>query len=126
MIDINKELSDRLETFTQIFLNGDVEALADMHTIDTCIMPQNSEKITGINGARTMYEFIISKGLKDIKFKSEERLFMGDIVVERGEYWQLIEPDVEDRGNYLTVWKKIDDEWLFYWDMFNSNLPATT
>jgi len=28
-----------------------------------------------------------------------------------------------DKGKYIVIWKKVDGEWKYYRDIFNSDLP---
>jgi ketosteroid isomerase-like protein len=50
-----------------------------------------------------------------------------DVAVETGSYHLTgLGPkgDIEDRGRFLTVWKKVDGEWKVAYDMGATTMPA--
>jgi uncharacterized protein (TIGR02246 family) len=50
----------------------------------------------------------------------------GDLAVSTGSYNFTISPPegpVEDRGKYMTVWRKVDGEWRVAADMINTDIP---
>ena len=50
----------------------------------------------------------------------------GDLAVSSGTYQlSFTTPDgpVQDRGKFVTVWRKVDGEWLVGADMINTSMP---
>ena len=50
----------------------------------------------------------------------------GDLAVSIGSYHLTLSPPsgpVEDRGKYMTVWRKVDGEWRVAADMINTDAP---
>lgn len=50
----------------------------------------------------------------------------GDLAVSTGNYQLTLTPPsgrIDDRGKYMTVWRKVDGEWRVAADMINTDVP---
>jgi len=128
MGEIRKEIEKQLAKYREYIQKGDTAGLESLYTEDACVMPPNSEMITGKEGIKMFAQRFISSGVKDIKLTTIELVGEGDTFTERGEAWLKFQPEgqeaMEDKGKYIILWKKTPEGWKLRWDIFNTNLPA--
>ena len=128
MEEIRKEIEKQNAKYREYLQKGDAAGLESLYTEDACVMPPNSEMITGKEGIKMFAQRFISSGVKDIKLTTIELVGEGDTFTERGEAWLLFQPEgqeaMEDKGKYIILWKKTPEGWKLRWDIFNTNLPA--
>lgn len=109
--------------FSEEMKRGDSNALAAHYSSDAIVMPPNSESVTGkdIAGA---WGGAMRMGIKDIKLNMADISGGGDIYAETGTYEMIgAENKTVDKGKYITVWKKDNDSWKIYRDIWNTSMP---
>ena len=128
MGEIRKAIEKQNAKYREYIQKGDTAGLESLYTEDACVMPPNSEMITGKEGIKMFAQRFISSGVKDIKLTTIELVGEGDTFTERGESWVKFQPEgqeaMEDIGKYVILWKKTPEGWKLRWDIFNTNLPA--
>lgn len=104
---------------------GDATTLAGYFTDDAFFKLPGQKPVVGRTAIKNIHEGMISQGL-GIRPKSEEIEVYGDHAVELGTI-DILGPDgsVANKAYYLTVWKKVNDEWKIYRDVV-SGLPMET
>ena len=108
----------------------DVDAVAGFMTDDGATLPPNEPAAKGKEAVKKGWANIL--GLKDVSVKWEptqvEVAGSGDIGYTNGTYeLSFTDPkgsNVNDKGKYLEVWKKVDGKWKCYLDMYSSDTPA--
>lgn len=106
----------------------DSVAFAGMFAEDGVLMFANEP---ALEGASTIRERVARDfGMQDFQVSWNANDFLvaesGDLAVERGSYemsFTTPQGRVQDRGKFLTVWRKIDGEWKVAGDMISSDLP---
>ena len=68
-----------------------------------------------------------SMSIKAAKFNTEDVMVAGDMAVETGTYTMTMQPAkgkaMDDKGKYMTVWKKqADGSWKIVRDINNSDM----
>ena len=111
-------------------LKGDSAAAAAGYTDDAIVMIPNEKMATGHDAIPKAFGAM----LKDGKFTAftprvQDVIVAGDYAIETATYEMTIQPKsgkpVQDRGKFLTVWKKQPDgSYKAIRDVFNSDLPA--
>jgi uncharacterized protein (TIGR02246 family) len=108
----------------------DIGAIMAFWTEDAVLHPPGAPEIRGRAAIRAMYEEVFDGDmLKD--FSAEplqvEVSMAGDIAYEIGTNEAIFPTpggDMRNPGKYLTVWKKVDDQWLIAAISFSNNAPA--
>ncbi|MEM9982092.1 MAG: DUF4440 domain-containing protein [Bacteroidota bacterium] len=123
--DINQILKNT-EKFSTFVINADYAGIASAYTADAKIFPNHTEILEGKDiitywtlpeGVRTTYH----------KITQSEITVVNDTAYDYGYYegktthkdgrvssWQ---------GKYVIVWKKVDNDWKMYLDIWNSVNP---
>ena len=117
-----------LTRMSELVRKGDVAALAACYSEDTIVMPQNTDLIQGRKALNEFWEIGFKMmGYKDIEFTTVDVVSLGDYATEWGRYSFKAQPKgqkpMEDKGKYITMWKRTSQGWKIHWDIFNSSLP---
>jgi len=108
----------------------DVEATAGFMTDDGATLPPGAPIAKGKEAVKKGWSDLL--GLKDLVIKWEPTMVQvaesGEIGYTSGtysiDYTDEKGAKINEKGNYLEVWKKVDGKWKCYLDMFNSDGPA--
>ena len=115
---IRKEASN----FEEEIRRGDSTALAAHYASDAVVMPPNSDEVKG-NDIAGLWGGAIRMGVKDMKLNITDITGGGDVYAETGTYEMFgAENKSLDKGKYVVVWKKDNDKWKMYRDIWNSNM----
>ena len=113
------------KNYNERFKVNEVKITGQKYTKDAAIFPPNDNKIIGIP-AITYYYYNEGKNL-DLKVEFERVKVTGDqeMVVEEGEYILRGKLDqLLDKGKYLVLWKKENDSWKMWREIWNSSEPV--
>ena len=116
--------------FFDAFKRGDKAALLANYADDAIVMMPNEEAWRGRDGMDKGFSaFLGQMAMKDGATKTEDVMVAGDMAIETGTFaWTLqikAGGEVQDKGKYLTVWKRQPDgSWKILRDINNSDLPA--
>ncbi len=123
MDDIRVLIEKQNEKFREYAQRGDAVGLTSLYTDDGCFMAPNRRVFAGIEGIKNFMERFVAGGLKDAELTTKDVIGMGGFAVERGEYRLKMEHEghgtIEDKGNYVVVWKKTPQGWKMHWDIVN-------
>ena len=120
--DKNKIL-ESIESFSQAYMNADYDALAESYTTDAKIFPGNSPIIEGRESIKERW--IIKDGSKVLhhKITPNEIKIIGQHAYDYGTYAgkSLLAngAETEWKGKYVIVWKKVNNKWKIYLDIWN-------
>ena len=121
-IERQKILSN-IKNFSQAFMDENYDALVDAYTFDGKIFP-NGAKI--IEDKETLRDYwVIKNGSKNLfhQIHPEEIKFLGDYAYDYGYYngkTQRKDGTISEwKGKYVIIWKKVDDDWKIYLDIWN-------
>lgn len=113
-----------IKAFSEDVMKGDAEALGMAYSEDAKIFPNNMD-ITHGRVAITNY-WQMPKGVK-IKYHKvipEEIKVTEDEAYDYGYYeGTTLRPDGTEsswKGKYVIIWKKVNDDWKIYLDIWNS------
>lgn len=106
---------------------GDVDAVAATYAEDAVYLPPHHEAVHGRDAIRGYLVAPLTHGVSDLQFEVTYIKQQGPIAWDVGTYRMTI-PQVdgsrkEDRGKYLSVWKRAGKTWQLMADAWSSDLP---
>jgi len=113
-----------IEAFSEYYVSGDYESLANSYTMDGKIFPNNTDIIEG--RAAIKKRWILPEGVKTLRHKvtpKEITVIDGtayDYGYYEGESQSVSGEKSSFKGKYVIVWKKVEDDWKIYLDIWNS------
>ncbi|HSK12609.1 MAG TPA: nuclear transport factor 2 family protein [Phnomibacter sp.] len=116
-------LKNNAHEFMTAFKEADSVRLANFYTEDSWTMPPNSEPVPKTVNAN-MWAAVFRLGLNEIVLDIKDVTGNDDLLVETGLYEIYAgEHQQVDRGKYLIVWKKENEQWKMYRDIWNTSQP---
>ena len=108
----------------------DLDSLVSFVTDDSIQLPPNAPTARGKDAVKKEWSSIL--GLKDVAVKWEPSMVQvadsGELGYTSGTYTLVFtDPkggEIEDKGKYLEVWKKVDAKWKCHLDMYSSDIAA--
>nr|WP_297788351.1 DUF4440 domain-containing protein [uncultured Allomuricauda sp.] len=127
---IQKIIEEKNEQIQGFYASGMIDSAAT-HFADDCIqfMP-NQPAIVGIENYKAAWKQNIQFGQWEFDLNTQEVKASGDLATEYGKYTMTFTPNetspipaMEDKGNYMVLWEKLDGEWKVVWDAPVTELP---
>jgi proline iminopeptidase len=104
---------------------ADWKQVASLYADDATIFAPGSPPVHTPQAIAAFWQAARKKGLRSLELQIMELEGHGDIVHSIGKYTMRGENAEElDIGKFLAVWKKVDGEWRFHRDIFNSSLET--
>ncbi|MGI9543648.1 MAG: YybH family protein [Cyclobacteriaceae bacterium] len=113
-----------VEAFSQYYVSGDYESLANSYTMDGKIFPSNADIIEGRVAIKKRW--ILPDGVKMLRHKvSPKEITVIDETAYDYGYYEGDSQNVSGekstfKGKYVIVWKKVEGDWKIYLDIWNS------
>jgi ketosteroid isomerase-like protein len=109
---------------------GLIDSVAS-HFADNCIqMPPNQPPLIGNENFKAAWNQNIQYGKWQFELKAEKVKANGDLATELGKYSLSFTPNenspipaMMDKGNYVVLWERINEDWKIVWDAPVSELP---
>lgn len=125
---LKDEIQARQNELAQAIAARDVERGAALYTEDAWVMPDAMPTCRGGEGVRGFLGGAIGSGIVAARFTTLDVEAEGSLAVENGRYELYAGHPNGDRvkvdaGRYLMVWRKVNDNWQIYRDMFNHAEP---
>lgn len=117
-------INDNISAFSKAYMAGDIDKLVSMYTDDGKIFPNNRKIMVGKTDLKSYWT--IPEGVKVLHHKvtPTEIKIENDIAYDYGYYEGKTltknKKEVSWQGKYIIVWKKIDDQWKIYLDIWNN------
>jgi uncharacterized protein (TIGR02246 family) len=123
--NIDAEIRRANNKFESAFRQGDAAGIARLYTPNGMLLPTGGEIITGHRAIQEFWQGAMQMGVKEVKLDSIEIEQLAQTAVELGNYTLTGEGGQQlDRGKYIVVWKKDNEEWKIQKDIWNSSVPA--
>lgn len=114
-------ITSRSEAWAAALNARDADALADLYTSDTRLMPPGAEIVRGRDAARAIFGEMIDAGIGGT-FTSVEAKVNADTGYNAGVYKLMAGDTLVDTGKYIEVWQRGDDgQWRISNDIWNSD-----
>jgi uncharacterized protein (TIGR02246 family) len=110
---------------------GDTATFLANYADDAVVMMPGQATLSGRSAISQGFGAMMSQAsIANPKFTTNDVLVSGDIAVETGAYEMTITPKggkaIQDKGKYLTVWKRqADGQWKIIRDINNSDTAPT-
>jgi ketosteroid isomerase-like protein len=112
----NKELMEAFKTKTPSWI-------AKMYAPDALLMPPGATTVMGEDNICKFWQSVLDSGICDVELETLTLDEADTSVTEVGHYRLHSEESLVDHGKYVVVWKKVEDEWRLFRDIWNSD-PA--
>lgn len=131
--EIQKIIEEKNEKIEGFYASGMIDSAA-VHFADNSIqfMP-NQPAVIGVENYKAAWKQHIQFGTWEFDLNTQEVKASGDLATEYGKYTMTFTPNetspipaMEDEGNYLVLWEKLDGEWKVVWDAPVTELPMPT
>ncbi|TLF42571.1 YybH family protein [Maribacter aurantiacus] len=114
----------------KLYAEGMIDSAAT-HFAEDCIqLPPNQPAIIGNENYKAAWKQNMQFGTWEFDLNTEKVKASGDLATEYGSYSLTFSPNenspipaMEDMGNYVVLWEKIDDDWKVLWDAPVSSVP---
>jgi len=112
--------------WAESFNSGNAAGIAALHSTDAIIYPPSSGPIAGREGIQAFWQSAIDTGIS-AELEVEETTVGGDVAYKVGTF-KIISPsgEVADEGHFIEIWVRIDGEWQFHRDIWNSDRTPPT
>lgn len=109
--------------FSIAYLNKDYEAIAALYTKDAKIFPNNAPIIAGYEAIKKRWEGSSGYTALEHEIIATEIVVLMDTAYDYGIYKGKNKKDdgteITYQGKYVVIWKKINEEWKMYLDIWN-------
>ncbi len=106
----------------------DLDKLVSAYAADAVYLPPHHAAVHGRDAIREYLKGPLAHGVTDLHFDVTYIRQAGDVAYDVGTYAMTVPHDgarKQDRGKYLTVWRKQSDgTWRIAADAWSSDLPA--
>ncbi|SDQ76212.1 YybH family protein [Flagellimonas zhangzhouensis] len=112
------------------YLAGQVDSVATIFADNSIQMPPNMPPLVGIENYKTGWAQNFQFGKWDFDLMTQEVKASGNLATELGKYTVIFTPNenspippMNDKGNYVVLWEKINGDWKILWDAPVSEVP---
>jgi uncharacterized protein (TIGR02246 family) len=120
---IGSAIGEQNAKFSEAVSAADTAAIASLYTEDAVLLPPGSDYIKGRDAIQEFQAKGFEMGEQTAVFTTVSINGTNDLVYETGKYdWTLTLEDQADttfHGNYLVVWKKVEEVWMLHVDIWN-------
>lgn len=99
---------------------GQGAKMGEMYTQDAILLPAGGARTEGREAIAAYWAERIGPGLADIQLVTEDLVPLGgDLAYEIGRYEARPKDAAPVSGQYVVLWKRVDDAWKLHVDIFN-------
>jgi uncharacterized protein (TIGR02246 family) len=127
--DADRAIRAGVVRWIELIKARDGDGIAEIYAADAVAMPPNQPIAIGRDAIRKFWRATVQ--IPDLSLTFEPQRIdvsvSGDLAVDRGTYRLRGKPNgqqLDDKGKYIEVWRKIGDEWKVAANIFNSDNPA--
>ncbi len=126
MTDVRAAIDAANQNFMTNFAQQDAAGLASLYTATGCVMPSNSDIISGAGNIQAFWKGMFDMGIKELVLETTDLEDHGDTAIDIGRYTLKADGGaVADHGKYIVIWKNDGGTWKAHRDIFNTSQPAT-
>jgi uncharacterized protein (TIGR02246 family) len=105
---------------------GDGAGVAALYTADGALLPAGSDLVRGPQAIGEFLQAVFDSGIKGASLTTVEVEACGKTAYEVGTYeFRGAEGKAVDHGKYVVVWKREDDSWKLYRDIWTTSVVPT-
>lgn len=118
-----QKMKDNTKQFSQWYMNANYKAMSEAYTMDGKIFPDRTKIIEGRQAIEERWKLPENVKILNHVVHPEEIEIVGNTAYDYGYYegtTKLSNGEVTNwKGKYVIVWKKIEDDWKMYLDIWN-------
>ena len=111
-------IEQRSEEFDQALIAKDAEAVGQLYTVDTKIIPHLLGRDAVIGSAKRLIENGESLRLSIINLWGDDNIIVEDAAVE---FYKVDSGEITGTGQALLVWKNDGGQWRIFRDVYKPN-----
>ncbi len=124
---MRKIVDEKNNEFAKAFVSGDSAVMVNHYTTDAKLFPPNTDEVIGRDAIAAVVSQYLKYGIKEFKDETTALYGNGDNIIEEGNLFMGDgKGNTIDKGKYICVWRKVNDEWKVYSDIWNTSLPPAT
>lgn len=118
-----EQIIEKSKAFSKAYMDGDINKLVSIYTDDAKIFPMNQSILEGTEALNKYWT--LPDGVKILKHKAipSEIMIEDKYAYDYGFYEGITlkknKEAVNWKGKYVIIWKKINDDWKIYLDIWN-------
>lgn len=118
------EIDSANALFIRYFNTSDSTGLAGMFTDDGKSLEPNESAFVGTDAIRTHYSKIMNASANKLELETTGLWGDEQLLAEEGNFiFTDSLGNLVDKGKYIVLWKKVDNTWKLFRDIYNSDLP---
>jgi uncharacterized protein (TIGR02246 family) len=125
---VEQHISQIGQRWAQNWNARDLDKLIQAYAPDAVYMPPHHAAIHGRDAIREYLKTPMQHGVGELTYEVTFIKHSGDLAYDVGRYTMSVPREGgkrQDRGKYLTVWRRQGDgDWLIVADTWSSDLPA--
>ena len=126
MSDMRAAIDAGNQNFMANFGRQDAAGMAGLYTTNGCVMPANSDTLSGPSHVQAFWQGVFDMGVKEAVLETIDLEEHGDTAIETGRYTLKADAGaVADQGKYIVIWKNDGGTWKLHKDIWNTNQPAS-
>ncbi len=132
-LEIKQIIEEKNKQLEAWYKAGLVDSIVTLFTDTTLQIPPNQVPIRGKETLRNSWSQLTNLGEWVFSITTEEVKSVEHLAMERGKYSlnfypsnNLIIPPMNDKGNYMVLWERINNKWQIQWYAPVSELPLLT
>jgi uncharacterized protein (TIGR02246 family) len=108
---------------------GELDEVVAAYAADAVYLPPHHPAVHGRDSIREYLKAPLNHGVSDLAFNVTYIKQQGPVAWDVGTYRMNVPLNdgtkKEDRGKYLTVWRRVGKKWLIAADAWSSDLPPS-
>jgi len=127
---IQKIIEEKNEQIEGFYASGMIDSAATHFTYNSIQFMPNQPAVVGVENYKAAWKQNIQFGKWEFDLNTQEVKASGDLATEYGKYTMTFTPNetspipaMDDKGNYIVLWEKLDGEWKVVWDAPVTELP---
>ena len=124
---MKKIIDEKNNQFTQAHIKRDTAFLNNTYTQDARVFAPNSEVITGRSAIAAINLEFVNFGINEFREETTALYGSGDYLINEGNYFMTYgKENTVDKGKFINIWKKVNNDWKLYSNIWNTNAPVAT
>ena len=125
MSNFKEEIVEANKGFMAAFNANDHKSMGQVYTKSGKLYPSNSDVIEGREAVEIFWKSVFEAGVAKAKLVTNGVEGFQETAIEEGSYSLYDATDkVLDEGKYIVIWKKVDNQWKYDKDIWNTSIPA--
>ena len=128
--EVRKIIEEKNARIQEWYNTGEIDSIAEHFSENSIQMPPNMTPLRGREHFKEVWKENIAAGKWEFNLKTQDVRTCGDLATELGKYSLKFTPNdgvpippMDDNGNYVVLWEKIDGDWQIVWDAPVSENP---